>query len=168
MKTFSLVSAMVLFALWSSGLAAGPASEMYGAEAQAPSGDQPKGAGSGAGDRPGEGQGERYCKGLEEGRTRKTGLRMSRPSPAIRPSLAPVEWIGPAPSLEFLKGKTVIVLVYGTTSDWCNGWSGKLVEQLKAAIAGKPVVVLAINTDLSQAFHQEAEEGNNAWWNQCD
>lgn len=63
------------------------------------------------------------------------------------PSLSQVVWNGPAPSFEALKGKTVIILVYASWCPHCNRWSGELFGQLKQAIEGKPVVLLAINAD---------------------
>ena len=66
-------------------------------------------------------------------------------------SLAAVKWAGPRIALERLRDKTVVLLVYAT---WCpksNVWSGELFGQLKQAIKGRPVVVLAINADKSPA-----------------
>ncbi len=58
-----------------------------------------------------------------------------------------VRWVGPAVTLEALRGKTVVVLDYATWCPKCNAWSGDVCKQLKEAIQGKPVVVLAINND---------------------
>jgi hypothetical protein len=58
-----------------------------------------------------------------------------------------VRWTGPAVTLDGLRGKTVVVLDYATWCPICNKWSPDMCKQLKAAIADRPVVVLAINTD---------------------
>ncbi len=58
-----------------------------------------------------------------------------------------VRWVGPAVTLEGLRGKTVVVLDYATWCPKCNAWSADVCKQLKEAIQDKPVVVLAINND---------------------
>ena len=58
-----------------------------------------------------------------------------------------VRWVGPAVTLEALRGKTVVVLDYATWCPKCNAWSGEVCKQIKEAIQDKPVVVLAINND---------------------
>ena len=79
---------------------------------------------------------------------RVTVLSAQPPVPAAPlPSLDSVRWVGPAASLETLRGKTVVALVYATWCPKCNVWSGDLFRQLKEAIRDKPVVVLAINAD---------------------
>jgi len=70
-------------------------------------------------------------------------------APIRPPSLEGVRWQGPAPSLEALKGKTVVLLVYATWCPIANKWSPDLMGQLREAIKGKPVVVLAVNADKS-------------------
>ncbi len=72
-------------------------------------------------------------------------------STAPLPSLDSVRWAVPSGSFDVLRGKTVLVLVYATWCPICNGWSGEFFGQLKEAIQGKPVVVLAINADKSPA-----------------
>ncbi len=63
--------------------------------------------------------------------------------------LAGVRWAGPAVSLEQLRGKTVLLLVYASWCPKCNAWSGDLFTQLKQAIHNKPIVILAIYADKS-------------------
>jgi hypothetical protein len=63
------------------------------------------------------------------------------------PSLEPVKWMGPGTSYAALRGKSVLLLVYATWCPICNGWSGEMLGQLKEAIQGKPLVVLAIFAD---------------------
>jgi thiol-disulfide isomerase/thioredoxin len=58
-----------------------------------------------------------------------------------------VRWIGPAVTLEGLRGKTVLLIDYATWCPICNKWSLEVCKQIKESIADKPVVVLAINTD---------------------
>ena len=67
----------------------------------------------------------------------------------VTPSLDSVKWAGKAVSFDTLRGKPVVVLVYATWCPLCNDWSGELFSQIKEAIAGKPVVILAINADKS-------------------
>ena len=62
-------------------------------------------------------------------------------------SLEAVQWVGPGITFHALEGKTTVVLVYATWCPICNKWSGKMFAQLKDAIKGRPVVVLAVNTD---------------------
>jgi hypothetical protein len=63
------------------------------------------------------------------------------------PSLDGVKWMGPGASYASLRGKSVLLLVYATWCPICNGWSGEMLGQLKEAIQGKPLVVLAIFAD---------------------
>jgi len=63
------------------------------------------------------------------------------------PALDSVRWSGKPVNFEMLRGKTVVMLVYATWCPICNKWSGDLFNQLKAAIEGKPVVLMAINAD---------------------
>src|SRR5271157_2026468 len=58
-----------------------------------------------------------------------------------------VHWVGPAGTLEGLRGKTVVLIDYATWCPICNKWSGEVCKQIRQAIADKPVVVLAINND---------------------
>jgi thiol-disulfide isomerase/thioredoxin len=58
-----------------------------------------------------------------------------------------VRWVGPAVTLEGLRGKTVVLIDYATWCPICNKWSSEFCKQVKEAIADKPVVVLAINND---------------------
>jgi thiol-disulfide isomerase/thioredoxin len=69
------------------------------------------------------------------------------PALTAPPSLESVRWAGPAPSLEALRGKTVVLLIYATWCPKCNAWSGELFKQLKEAIKDRPIVVLAVNAD---------------------
>ncbi len=83
---------------------------------------------------------------------RATVVSAAPPVPAAPlPSLDSVRWVGPAASLEMLRGKTVVALVYATWCPKCNAWSGDFFGQLREAIKDKPVVVLAINADKSPA-----------------
>jgi thiol-disulfide isomerase/thioredoxin len=74
---------------------------------------------------------------------------LARPAAADEASkmLEGVRWAGPAVTLDGLRGKTVVVLDYATWCPICNKWSPDLCKQLKEAIADRPVVVLAIDTD---------------------
>lgn len=64
------------------------------------------------------------------------------------PSLDGVTWDDWPVSYSGLHGKTVIVLAYGTWSEAANrGAAAEMLSQLKRAVAYKPAVVLAINTD---------------------
>ena len=71
------------------------------------------------------------------------------------PSLAGVTWDGSAADLSALRGKTVVVLTYVTWCPICNGWAPDMLSQLSQAIEGKPVVVLAVATDVGP---QEAKQ----------
>ncbi len=64
-------------------------------------------------------------------------------------SFASVKWAGPAVSIDALRGKTVLVLIYATWCPKCNEWSGELFTQLKKTVKDKPIIILAINTDYS-------------------
>jgi len=72
-----------------------------------------------------------------------------------------VRWAGPAVSLEQLRGKTVLLLVYASWCPKCNEWSGELFSQLKQAVYNKPTVILAICADNSpeQARAYVAQRG---------
>ena len=45
-------------------------------------------------------------------------------------SLGAVQWKGPTPSLESMRGKTVVLLIYATWCPKCNAWSGDFLGQL--------------------------------------
>lgn len=61
--------------------------------------------------------------------------------------LGEVKWATAAPNMKSLEDKTVIVLIWASWCPKCNQWSGDLFTELKGAIQGKPVVILAINAD---------------------
>lgn len=65
----------------------------------------------------------------------------------VLPLLGEVRWVEPGITRDALKGKTTIVLVYATWCPICNKWSGRFFDQLKAALRGRPVIVLAVNAD---------------------
>ena len=61
------------------------------------------------------------------------------------PSLDGVVWADQPVTLRDLRGKTVIMLIYDYEEGYYRDWSDGLLDQLKAAIRDKPVVVLAID-----------------------
>ena len=61
--------------------------------------------------------------------------------------LSGVHWAGLRLDMSALHGKTVLVLCYATWCPICNGWSPEFCKQLKASVADKPIVVMAINND---------------------
>jgi peroxiredoxin len=67
---------------------------------------------------------------------------------APAPSLASIAWHGPSTDLSALQGKTVVVLTYVTWCPICNKWAPELLSQLNKAVQDKPVVVLAVSTDV--------------------
>ena len=67
--------------------------------------------------------------------------------PAVPPSLEGVTWAGPGVALGDLRGKSVVILVYVTKYQLAVDWPTQLLAELKLAAEGKPVVILAINTD---------------------
>ena len=67
------------------------------------------------------------------------------------PSLASVQWAGPGVSLDNLKGKTTVVMPFVTWCPKCNVWAPEMIEQVKKAIEGKPVVLVAVATDVDAA-----------------
>jgi len=76
----------------------------------------------------------------------------SAPSgPKNPPPLDHVQWAGAPVSYKQLRGKAVFVFVYATWCPKCNAWSGKLFQQIRESLKGKPGVVLAINADTSPA-----------------
>jgi hypothetical protein len=58
-----------------------------------------------------------------------------------------VAWIGPGASLQDLRGKSVVIITYVTWCPKCNNWSPDFFQQIKAAAADKPVVIVAVCTD---------------------
>lgn len=68
-------------------------------------------------------------------------------SEATEKVLDGVRWVGPAVSLEGLRGKTVLVIDYATWCPKCNKWSGEVCQEIAEIIRDKPVIVLAINND---------------------
>ena len=76
------------------------------------------------------------------------------PQAPLAQALSSVQWAGPSVTLEALRGKSALVLVYATWCPKCNVWSGDLFAQLKQAAWAKPVVVLAVNADDSPASAQ--------------
>lgn len=80
------------------------------------------------------------------------GLALAGAAQAQRPVetsalLNGVIWRGPGATMEDLRGKTVVILNYVTWCPLCNAWSPDLFHQLKQAIQGKPVIVVAVCTD---------------------
>ena len=67
--------------------------------------------------------------------------------PTERLKLDLVMWNGPAPDLNAIKGKSVLLFIYATWCPKCNDWSGELFQQLMMASANRPVVILAVNAD---------------------
>ena len=85
-----------------------------------------------------------------------TGLKPQGPDGATQvASFDGVTWDGPGASLDQLKGKTVLALTYVTWCPKCNLWAPEKLDDVKQAIAGKPVVVLAISTDVAPARARE-------------
>ncbi len=78
-----------------------------------------------------------------------TTVAQETPKPAQPklPSLATVKWAGAPVSYEQLQDKTIVIMIYATWCPKCNAWSGELFKQIAEAVQGKPIVVLAINTD---------------------
>ncbi len=76
-------------------------------------------------------------------------------------ALEGVRWVGPAVTLEALRGKTVVLMDYATWCPKCNKWSGNVCKQLKEFITDKPVVVLAINNDETPANVRPYLEARN-------
>lgn len=64
------------------------------------------------------------------------------------PSLATVNWDGPAADLDALRGKTVVVLTYVTWCPKCNEWAPEMLNQVSKAAQDKPVAVVAVATDV--------------------
>jgi hypothetical protein len=65
-------------------------------------------------------------------------------------SLSGIQWIGPGLS-ETAAGKTTVVMSYVTWCPICAGWAPELISQLKTASENKPVVIVAIVTDVGAA-----------------
>jgi|GEM_PF-1484479 len=72
-------------------------------------------------------------------------------SPQPTPSLDSVEWTGPGISLDNLRGKTVVILPFVTWCPKCNVWAPEMLDQISTAIKDKPVVVIAVATDVDAA-----------------
>lgn len=86
------------------------------------------------------------------GRAIAPAAEATNPATAAAAGMDPlvgVRWAGPAISLEQLRGKTVLLLVYASWCPKCNNWSGELFTQLKQAVHNKPAVILAIYADKS-------------------
>jgi thiol-disulfide isomerase/thioredoxin len=66
-------------------------------------------------------------------------------------SFSSIRWAGPGASSDALKGKTVVMVSFVTWCPICNGWSPEMLAQIKKATEDKPVVVLAIATDVDAA-----------------
>jgi hypothetical protein len=65
-------------------------------------------------------------------------------------SLSGVQWIGPGLN-DTVSGKTTIVMSYVTWCPICAAWAPDLISQLKTASDNKPVVIVAIVTDVGAA-----------------
>ena len=64
------------------------------------------------------------------------------------PSLDSVQWSGPGVSLSSLRGKTTVIMPFVTWCPKCNAVAPDMLKQLSAAIADKPVVIVAVVTDV--------------------
>jgi hypothetical protein len=53
--------------------------------------------------------------------------------------------------LDSLKGKSIVAMTYVTWCPICNGWAPQMLKELKTVSADKPVVIVAIATDVGQA-----------------
>jgi AhpC/TSA family len=89
----------------------------------------------------------------------------SKPSGAPRKEKKPVSldgvtWAGAGVRLDQLKGKTVVVLTYVTWCPICNEWAPEMFSSLDKVIQGKPVIVLAISTNVPPAKAKEYVERN--------
>ena len=71
--------------------------------------------------------------------------------PNITASLDSVEWAGPGVSLDDLRGKTTVVMPFVTWCPKCNAWAPEMLDQISKAIKDKPVVVVAVATDVDAA-----------------
>jgi len=71
-------------------------------------------------------------------------------------ALSNVRWsAGRGVPLESLRGKTVIVMGFVTWCPICNGWAPEMLAGIKKEIADKPVIVLAIATDVDARTAQD-------------
>lgn len=81
-----------------------------------------------------------------------TGAASTTPAAAEKvapvPSLDSVQWSGPGVSLSSLKGKTTVIMPFVTWCPKCNTVAPDMLKQLSTAIADKPVVVVAVVTDV--------------------
>ncbi len=66
-------------------------------------------------------------------------------------SFSSIRWAGPGASSDALKGKTVVMVSFVTWCPICNGWAPEMLAQIKKATEDKPVVVLAVATDVDAA-----------------
>lgn len=62
-----------------------------------------------------------------------------------------IHWAGPGTTSEALKGKTVVAVSFVTWCPICNKWAPQMLDQIKLAAEDKPIVVLAIATDVDAA-----------------
>ncbi len=67
---------------------------------------------------------------------------------APTPSLDSVQWSGPGVSLSSLQGKTTVIMPFVTWCPKCNAVAPEMLKQLSAAIADKPVILVAVVTDV--------------------
>ena len=77
-------------------------------------------------------------------------VRKNVSNPSL-PSLDGVIWADQPANFRDLRGKTVILLVYDYSDSEISRWSDEFLDQLKAAIHDKPVVVLAIDVGKTTA-----------------
>jgi hypothetical protein len=62
--------------------------------------------------------------------------------------LGSVEWAGHEATSDAIKGKAVFILQFVTWCPICNKWAPEMLDEIKAETADKPVVFLAIATDV--------------------
>ncbi len=62
-------------------------------------------------------------------------------------ALGSVRWQAAPPTMDMVKGKSSIVVIYATWCPKCNEWSPGLLQELKEAAVESPVTVFAINAD---------------------
>ncbi len=79
---------------------------------------------------------------------------------AVAPTSSAV-WAKLGLPLDGLKGKSVVAMTYVTWCPICNGWAPQMLEELKTASADKPVVIVAIATDVGQAEGKTFLAGKN-------
>jgi len=66
-------------------------------------------------------------------------------------SFGSIQWAGMGTTSEALKGKSVVMVSFVTWCPICNTWSPDMLSQLKKATEDKPVIVLAVATDVGPA-----------------